>query len=82
MTHVDTSLLIDLLREDARSSRGPATRLLENLAGEEVRVGVHVICELLAGAELSRRPVEERARVQQLCTNLDIAYPDEEFAET
>ncbi|HEY7365907.1 MAG TPA: type II toxin-antitoxin system VapC family toxin [Methylomirabilota bacterium] len=79
MTHLDTSFLVDLLRESSRHVSGPATSLLDTLEGEEVRVGVHVVCELLAGAELSRQPGVERQRVRQLCMSLQVVYPDERF---
>lgn len=79
MIHVDTSFLVDLLREHARGERGPASTLLDSLESEDIRVGVHVICELLAGAELSRRPSVERQRVQQVCGSLEVVYPDEQF---
>jgi predicted nucleic acid-binding protein len=77
--HLDTSFLVDLLRESTRHAPGAATSLLDTLEGEEVRVGVHVVCELLAGAELARHPGVERQRVRQLCTSLQVVYPDERF---
>jgi predicted nucleic acid-binding protein len=43
-------------------------------------VGVHVVCELFAGAELARRASVERQRVQRLCADLTVAYPDAQFA--
>ncbi|MCK6556013.1 type II toxin-antitoxin system VapC family toxin [Candidatus Binatia bacterium] len=79
MIHADTSFLVDLPREARRGTRGPATLLLDGLAGEEVRVGVHVLCELLAGAENSERPSVERQRVRRLCESLVVSYPDERF---
>jgi len=78
--HADTSFLVDLLREAGRGVRGPATRLLDEIEGEEVRVGVHVLCELLAGAEGARHPSIERQRVRRLCAGLVVSYPDERFA--
>jgi predicted nucleic acid-binding protein len=39
-----------------------------------------VVCELLAGAELARRPSAERRRVRRLCADLTVTYPDERFA--
>jgi len=78
--HADTSFLVDLLRDAARSTRGPATALLEEIDREEIRVGVHVVCELLAGAEGSQRPTVERQRVRRLCGSLVVSYPDERFA--
>jgi predicted nucleic acid-binding protein len=78
--HADTSFLVDLLRDSGRGVREPATELLDELAGEEIRVGVHVVCELLAGAEGSHRPGVERQRVRRLCESFAVTYPDERFA--
>ena len=80
MIHADTSFLVDLLRDTTRGIRGPATVLLEEIAREQIRVGVHVVCELLAGAEGSQRPTVERQRVRRLCGGLVVSYPDERFA--
>lgn len=66
MTHLDTSFLVDLLREAARKEVGPAMRKLEDLSEEEVAVSVHVACELRAGAELSGNAAKERERVPGL----------------
>ena len=80
MIHADTSFLVDLLREAAHGIRGPATVLLGEIEREEIRVGVHVMCELLGGAEGSQRPTVERQRVRRLCNSLVVSYPDERFA--
>ena len=79
MMHLDTSFLVDLLREHARRQPGRATSFLEENAGEHLRVGIHAVCELYAGAELARESAAERRRVRRLCTALDIAYPDDRF---
>jgi predicted nucleic acid-binding protein len=79
MMHLDTSFLVDLLRESRRGHHGPASAFLDTVEGEELRVGVHVVCELLAGAELSRPASAERQRVHRLCGSLHIVYPDERF---
>ncbi len=81
MMHLDTSYLVDLLREGNRGEPGPASALLDSLEGEELRVDVHVVCELLAGAELARRPTVERQRVHHLCADFEIVYPDRRFPE-
>jgi predicted nucleic acid-binding protein len=78
--HLDTSFLVDLLREAARGKKGPASLLLE-ASEDEVQISVFVACELAAGAELSDKPARERQRVGQLCTSLRVAYPDERFPE-
>ena len=60
MIHLDSSLLIDLLRESSRGRPGPGLDAIEALAADEVlAVSVHVLSELRAGAELSRRPLKE-----------------------
>lgn len=79
MTHLDTTYLVDLLRERARREEGPATRKLEELYEEELAVSVHVACELHAGAEFSQDPERERGRVEALLRPLGVAYPDERF---
>jgi tRNA(fMet)-specific endonuclease VapC len=77
--HLDTSFLVDLLREVARSAEGPASRFLSQVADEELGISVFVACELVAGAELSNRPAQERQRVEQLCSALRVEYPDDRF---
>lgn len=80
MTHLDTSFLVDLLREGARGGTGPAHDRLERLTDEELVVSVHVACELFAGAELSREPASERERVSVLLSALQVVYPTDRFA--
>ena len=49
-------------------------------ADEQLAISVHAVCELLAGAELSRDPVVERARVLAFCGSVHVVSPDERFA--
>ncbi len=79
MTYLDTSFLVDLLRETSRGRAGPATSLLKKLEDEELAISVHVACELFAGAELSDNPAEERRKVAALCAGLEVVTPDESF---
>lgn len=80
MTHLDTTFLVDLLRENAKKRSGAATTKLDDLAEEELAVSVHVACELHAGAELSSNPTRERERIQALVRPLRVVYPEEGFA--
>ena len=81
MTHLDTSFLVDLLRERRRDEFGPASECLEALPDDEVlAVSVHVVCELMAGASQAGAPRGEMERLSQLCNSLLIRYPDERFA--
>ena len=81
MTHLDSSLLIDLQRELARERPGPAFAALEAIdEGEILGVSVHVLCELRAGAELARKPLVEHEELDRLFAGLMVVYPDEQFA--
>ena len=81
MIHLDSSFLIDLLRETARDRPGQAFDLIESLdASEVLGVSVHVACELRAGAELSRHAMREHEGLDQLLSGLLVVYPDDRFA--
>lgn len=81
MIHLDSSFLIDLQRELARGRPGPALDAIESMADDEtLAVSVHVVCELRAGAELARRPLEEHEKVDRLLSGLLVAFPDSSFA--
>lgn len=82
MIHVDTSFLVDVMRERSRSQPGPASALLARLRDEELRISVHAACELYAGAELSERPERERTAIVALCSAFEFAVPDERFPPT
>lgn len=81
MIHFDSSFLIDLLREDAKGRPGGALEFIELLDDNEVLgVSAHVICELRAGAELSKRSLSEHEAVDRVLGNMRVSYPDERFA--
>lgn len=87
MIHLDTTLLVDLLREerdgrgdDAPSGPGPAHAFLKERAEVEVGVSVHVACELWAGAEGANDPATERRAVETLLRAVTVVQPDERFA--
>jgi len=81
MIHLDSSFLIDLLRETARGRPGPALDFIEALDPAEILgVSVHVVCELRAGAELSRGALQEHEALDQLLSGLMVSYPDDRFA--
>lgn len=82
MIHLDTSFVIDLMRERSKHHDGPATRWLTDNVHEELRVGVHVACELLAGARSGPRPTDEEAKVRRVLDAVVLSYPDERFAPT
>ena len=80
MIHFDSSFLIDLQRELVRERPGPAFELIESFdAGEILGVSVHVVCELRAGAELTKKAVAEHEAIDRLLSGLLVAYPDDRF---
>ena len=80
MTHLDTSFLVDLLREGARNVEGPAHRALDGVGDDELVVSVHVACELFAGAELSADPSRERERVAAFLRAVRVVHTTDRFA--
>ena len=83
MIHVDTSFLIDLLRETSRERPGPAFDLIESLDAKDILgVSVFVVCELRAGAELFKQPEREHAALDELLDGFVVTYPEERFART
>jgi tRNA(fMet)-specific endonuclease VapC len=79
---VDTSSLVDLMRESARGEDGPATRFLESSPDEILAASVFVLCELAAGAALARDPTRERERVARLSGSVETVLPGDHFAAT
>jgi tRNA(fMet)-specific endonuclease VapC len=79
--HLDASFLIDLERETAKSRPGAALELIESLDERELlAVSVHVVCELRAGAELTRQPLRTHEVLDELLSGLLVVYPTERFA--
>jgi tRNA(fMet)-specific endonuclease VapC len=77
--HLDTSFVVDLLRENARGSEGPASRFLGRVQDQELLMSVFVACELAAGAAMATKPAEEKRKVERLCSGMSVDYPDERF---
>ena len=67
MIHLDSSFLIDLLRETGRGRPGGAFDFIEGLADDEM-LGVRARRRRTArGRELSRRPLQEHENVTACC---------------
>lgn len=80
MTHLDTSFLVDLLREHARRDPGPASAWLAERPGERLAASLFVVCELEAGAARAAHPARERAKIAKVTQALDIVAPGGGFA--
>lgn len=81
MIHLDTTFLVDAIRESRRGRDGPARRWLSNHGGESLAVSVFVMCELLVGAELHAEAEAERRRVRDTCGDLPVILPDARLAD-
>lgn len=79
MIHLDSSFVIDLLREQARRP-GKATAWLEGHAAEPLGVSLFVLCELEAGAAAADDPDAERERVRAMLQVVAKVLPDDRFA--
>ena len=80
MIHVDSSFLIDLQREMVRKHPGAAFDVIESFdAAEILGVSVYVVCELRAGAELTKKALAEHEALDRLLLGLLVAYPDDRF---
>lgn len=80
VVHLDTSFLVDLMREQRRGGEGPARAWLETNTHERLAISVPVLCEILAGVELHAEPGEERRRVRRVCGGLRVVSLDERVA--
>ena len=76
MSFLDTSFVIDLLREGKRQIHGPAHRKLEELHETPVCLSMFVVCELEAGLALSTS-TKERDRILLMMQNCEVVSPDE-----
>jgi tRNA(fMet)-specific endonuclease VapC len=77
--HLDSSFLIDLLREQRRQP-GRASAWIAEHAGEPLAVSLFVACELEAGAAAAAHPESERVRVRDALKAIAIVFPDDRFA--
>lgn len=75
IAHLDTSFLVDLLREEARGAAGPASAFLGRHLDDELRTSLFVACELLLGAERSDRSGAERRRVEAILAVVPLVLP-------
>jgi tRNA(fMet)-specific endonuclease VapC len=78
--HLDTSFLIDLLREQSRGAAGPATAWLDKEASTALGASLFVHCELYAGAAGAAHPAREQERIRGLLASIALVLPSDSFA--
>lgn len=76
---LDALFCVDLLREQAGGTDGPATARLRELGDAPLFASVFVLCELQAGARPSKSPKRELRRVGMLAERLTVVYPGPTF---
>lgn len=81
MIHLDTTFLVDAMRESRRGEDGPTRRWLAENSTEELGLSIFVRAELLVGAELHAEPDRERRRVLQICGDLPVIVPGPRLAD-
>lgn len=81
MIHLDTSFLVDLIRETRRGVDGPALTWLNSNAQEQLAISTPVLCELMVGAALHAVPEEEKKRVRRVCGGLPVVAVDEQVPD-
>ena len=79
MIHLDTTFLIDAIRESRQGTGGPARTWLAANQGAQLAISLLVLCELLVGAELHGKPEEERSRVRKILRGLPTVLLDEQI---
>jgi tRNA(fMet)-specific endonuclease VapC len=80
IVHLDSSFVVDLLRETARQTKGPASVFLAGHLEDELRVSLFVACELFLGVERSDRSAEERGRVEEILSVVPLTLPSAALA--
>jgi len=80
VSFLDTSFLVDLLREQKKGIHGPAHHKVASMGDSSLQLSLFVVCELEAGAALAQNPKQELIRVRFICQQCDVVYPDSGFA--
>ncbi len=76
---LDTCFCVDIIRETKRKDTGPAVAKLKTIAPSKLFISVFTLCELRAGAEMSKRPKEELRNVGNLLEYITVIFPDISF---
>src|SRR5687767_6415294 len=74
MAVLETTFVIDLMKESKRGRPGPASAKLHELTsrGEALRIAIFTMAELYVGVVKGTRPREERTAIQQCVAPFDV----------
>jgi len=77
---LDTSFIVDLIRESKIETRGPALGKLQELGSTKLYLPIFVLCELRAGVESSKSPSEELKKLENITEFMQVVCPQSGFA--
>jgi len=74
MAVLETTFVIDLMKESKRGRAGPASGKLRDLTarGEVLRIAIFTLAELFVGVTKGTRPRQERMAIQQCVAPFDV----------
>ncbi|MFP4363991.1 MAG: type II toxin-antitoxin system VapC family toxin [Spirochaetia bacterium] len=77
---VDTCFCIDIIRERKAGVQGPGLKKLNSLKNHQLYISLFSVCELRAGAELTKKAKVELGKIELLLDYINIVYPDVSFS--
>ena len=83
MAVLETTFVIDLMKESKRRRTGPAMQKLQELAsrGEILRIAIFTLAELFVGVAKGNRPREERIAIEQCVAPFELLPFERNTAE-
>jgi predicted nucleic acid-binding protein len=83
MAVLETTFVIDLMKESKRSRLGPASTKLQDLTarGETLRIAIFTIAELLVGVSKGTKPRQERLAIERCIAPFEVLPFERSTAE-
>jgi predicted nucleic acid-binding protein len=83
MAVLETTFVIDLMKESKRARTGPAARKLQELTvrGEPLRIAIFTLAELYVGVAKGTRPRQERTAIEQCVAPFEVLPFERSTAE-
>src|SRR5687768_14065321 len=83
MAVLETTFVIDLIKESKRRRPGPASQKLKELVlrGETLRIAIFTLAELFVGVAKGNRPQQERAAIEQCVSPFELLPFERSTAE-
>lgn len=83
MAVLETTFVIDLMKESKRKNVGPASLKLRDLTarGEVLRIAIFTLAELFVGVAKGSRPSQERLAIEQCVAHFEVLPFERNTAE-